>query len=173
MGRTVRLKNLFFLADKIMAISQIEKVDPRQGVQMGKNWNLSSGYTLRIMCSDEFRPLYQKYTQEFFDEATQVFRFRNTLTESEADKIRDLSQKMGDPFSLRLGLFRNEKFVGWHFGRQEDSMTFYMQNSGILPEYRRQGLYTELTKKVLEITQDMGFQRVYSRHNATTPQIMR
>ena len=131
------------------------------------NWTLKDGYSLRVMDSDEFRPLFQKYTQEFFDDATQVFRLRDTLSDLERDKLKSLQTYMGEPYLLRLGLFKNNEFVGWHFGRQEDSTTFYMQNSGILPEHRRKGLYTELVKKTLEFTSDMGFQRIYSRHNAT------
>jgi hypothetical protein len=42
-----------------------------------------------------------------------------------------------------------------------------MQNSGILPEHRRKGLYSKLVRHVLNVTTEKGFPRVWSRHNAT------
>jgi len=131
------------------------------------NWQIDDSYSIRSMTEEEFDPLFQKYTKEFFDDDTQVFRLRDALTEDERARLKKLSANMGEPFVLRLGVFHKNEFVGWHFGRQDSHTQFYMQNSGILPEHRRKGLYAELVKRVLEVTTEMGFQSIWSRHNTT------
>ena len=124
-------------------------------------------YQIRSMTPEDFDPLFQKFTKEFFDDETQVFRLRDALSEEERTRLKKLSANMGEPFTLRLGVFHKNEFVGWHFGRQDSHTQFYMQNSGILPEHRRKGLYAELVKCVLKIATEMGFQSIWSRHNAT------
>lgn len=42
-----------------------------------------------------------------------------------------------------------------------------MQNSGVLPEHRRKGLYSELVKRVVNVATGLGFQDIWSRHNTT------
>lgn len=134
---------------------------------MEYNWQINNDYHIRSMTNEEFNPLFQKYTQLFFDDATQVFRLRDSFSDQEREKAKKLSANMGQPFELQLGVFHRNDFVGWHYGRQDSAVQFYMQNSGILPEHRNKGLYTELLKQVLKVTTEMGFQGIWSRHNAT------
>jgi ribosomal protein S18 acetylase RimI-like enzyme len=131
------------------------------------NWRIDDNYQIRAMEPAEFEPLFQKYTKEFFDDETQVFRLRDSLSDDERSKLKKLSANMGEPFELRLGIFHKNEFVGWHFGQQDKYASFYMQNSGILPQHRRQGLYAELVKRILQVATEMGFQDIWSRHNAT------
>jgi ribosomal protein S18 acetylase RimI-like enzyme len=42
-----------------------------------------------------------------------------------------------------------------------------MGASVVIPEYQRQGLYSELIKKVFEITKEQGFQSIWSLHVMT------
>jgi GNAT superfamily N-acetyltransferase len=74
---------------------------------------------------------------------------------------------MGEPFLLRLGLFWNDEFVGWHFGDQLSATEFYMRNSAVLPEHRGKGLYSAMLRCVVELLVEMGFQEISSRHNTT------
>lgn len=130
-------------------------------------WKINEQFHIRSMNKEDFDPLFERYTKEFFDKETQVFRLREALSDEDRERLKNLSSNMGKPFELRLGVFQGDKFIGWHYGRQDSYVQFYMQNSGILPEYRRQGLYAELVKRVLEVTAEMGFQSIWSRHNAT------
>lgn len=138
------------------------------------NWKLDQHTTLRSMSSEEFDPLFQRYTQEFFDDATQVFRLREALSPEEREKMKFLREQMNlaNPLQLQLGLFVDGEFAGWHFGRQDSVSSFYMQNSGVLPKFRRRGLYTEMLKRVLETTTQLGFLDVWSRHNATNNDVI-
>ena len=139
---------------------------------MELQWKINDQYQIRSMTKEEFDPLFQKYTKLFFDDETQVFRLRDALTEEDQGRLKKLSANMGEPFELRLGVFHGSEFVGWHYGRQDSHVQFYMQNSGILPEHRRKGLYAELVKRVLEVTTEMGFQSIWSRHNVTNNSVI-
>ncbi len=37
-------------------------------------WQIDENYEIRSMTDNEFDPLFKKYTKEFFDDETQVFR---------------------------------------------------------------------------------------------------
>lgn len=69
--------------------------------------------------------------------------------------------------SYRVAAFRDQKVVGWHYGIQLDRETYLMKNSAVLPEYRRQGIYSELLNHVVEKTFADGFNAIVSRHYAT------
>jgi len=127
-------------------------------------WELGNGYTLKIMDRESFSPHFLKHTKEFFDDTDQTFHLRELFTEEEKEKLRELGSQLGTPYILRLGVFKGEEFVGWHFGMQETASRFYMQNSGILPAHRKQGLYTKLLKRAIQIVTEKGFQEIYSRH---------
>jgi ribosomal protein S18 acetylase RimI-like enzyme len=128
---------------------------------------LKNGYELRLMQREEFNLLYHQYCEQLFDDVTQVFRLEENLSDDEKEKLKKLNINMGQPFILRIGVFKEEEFVGWHMGYQESATTFYMQNSGVLPQHRCKGLYTELSKYVVKIVTEKGFQKIYSYHTAT------
>ena len=130
-------------------------------------WTLDNGYRIREMLEDEFNPLFQKYCKEFFDEANQVFHLRRVFTDDEKARLVELGSLLGKPYTLRLGVFKDDEFVGWHFGYQETALRFYMCNSAIFPVHRKQGLYKQLLSKTLEIVTEKGFQEIYSRHMPT------
>jgi hypothetical protein len=134
-------------------------------------WQIDDHYSIRSMTEEEFEPLFEKHGNEIFDDS-QIFRIRPTWTPEDHEKINKLRANMGKPFELRLGVFHNSDFVGWHYGRQDSPIQFYMQNSAILPAHRRKGLYNALMKRVLEITTEMGFQDIWSRHNATNNDVI-
>jgi hypothetical protein len=56
--------------------------------------------------------------------------------------------------------------------RQDSLTSFYMQNSGALPYFRRRGCYTEMIKKVLQTTTQLDFLEIWSRHNVTIQDVI-
>lgn len=69
-------------------------------------------------------------------------------------------------------MFYKNKFVGWSWGFQQTSTTFYMCNSAILSKHRRKGLYTILMNEVVKRASDKGFLSIYSRHIITNNDII-
>ena len=65
---------------------------------------------------------------------------------------QELDSNKSSLYTLNLGLFHKDEFIGWSNGIQTSDNRYYMKNSGILPKFRSQGLYTELLKVVIEET---------------------
>lgn len=130
-------------------------------------WRIDDDYQIRSMPADQFGPLFEKHSSKIFDDETLVFRLRDALSDEERARLKVLSSNMGEPILLRLGVFYRDEFAGWHLGRQDSATSFYMQNSAILPEHRRKGLYNHLVKRTVEVATELGFQSIWSRHNAT------
>ncbi|MET7685082.1 GNAT family N-acetyltransferase [Streptomyces sp. NPDC005423] len=55
--------------------------------------------------------------------------------------------------------------VGWVRGRMEDPDTFYLGTSGLLPEYRAQGLAATGMPRFFEYLHTLGYERVTSQHH--------
>lgn len=135
--------------------------------QENQVWKLHDDFSIRLMPDAEFQRHVDKHAPKFFDEKSQVFRFRDALSTDEMEKLKQLRASSGDAVVLRLGLFKGDMFIGWNFSRQEQVSSLYMQTSAVFPEYRRTGLYSELVKKVTEIGREAGFLSITSRHVST------
>ncbi len=133
---------------------------------------LANGFSIKEMNPKEFFPLFGKhYDQLFGDDHT--FFPDEYLSEIESKKLKILDSKLGDRFRLHLGLFSPQnEFIGFSFGVQESSETFFMMASAVLPEYRRLGLYSELVKEVLKRCEEAGFQKIYGTHCATNNAVL-
>ena len=132
-----------------------------------KNAKLPAGYEIRLMPPEEFGPLWEKHAQEMFEASQLIYHPLDVFSESELEKIGGLRKRLTEIVRLRFGLFFENQFVGWSWGFQESAETFYMCNSGVLPEHRRKGLYTALMNTVVESAVGEGFQKIYSRHTTT------
>ena len=128
-------------------------------------------YHLRQLPREEFFQLVTPQIKRVFGES---FRFdvRSILSERERENAKRLQESMGEPYRLNVALFRGDEFVGWSFGWQTDSESYYMTNSAVLPEYQGRGLYTAMLNKIIEILVDKGFQIIFSRHSATNNAIL-
>ncbi|OIO03297.1 MAG: hypothetical protein AUJ51_04865 [Elusimicrobia bacterium CG1_02_56_21] len=71
-------------------------------------------------------------------------------------------------------LFLNPKGqpIGWHMGEAEDHQTFYMWNSGILPEYQNRGLFTAFSETFMRYLRELGYERISSHHKPTNRRIL-
>jgi hypothetical protein len=130
----------------------------------GRTWDLPGGYLLREIDRESLSPLLKQWMPQIFHGQSTVFP---NYSEGESERIRILDSKMGEPFVLRLGLFRDNEFVGWHIGDQLSATEFYMRNSAVLPEHRGKGLYSAMLRCVVDYLVEMGFQEISSRHNTT------
>ena len=128
-------------------------------------------YIVRKLPRKDFFALIDPHIKTTFKES---FRFPDLqiLTDREKQSMKQLRSVKGESFRLNLALFKGDKLAGWSFGWQKDSECYYMTNSAILEEHRRQGLYSALLKKVVEIAREKGFQIIFSRHTATNNAIL-
>ena len=132
---------------------------------------LFGNYSVRILDNNEFNTLFRQCRRSIFETMLE-FDVQQALSTEEKTASARLRERMGTPFRLNVGIYHNQEFIGWSFGRQEDSEKYYMVNTGILPEHRGKGIYSALLPWILDALQREGFQIAYSRHVATNNQIL-
>lgn len=136
------------------------------------NEEMNQDYKIKELTEAEFRPLFDEHKMTVFED-DHSYVLWDLLDESELENIKVLGKDLGTPYKLYLGIFdKDENFIGWSLGFQENSTTFYMCNSAVLPEHRRKGLYSSLVSRCVDILSDKGFQLVYSRHCATNNDVI-
>ncbi|MCB0413752.1 MAG: GNAT family N-acetyltransferase [Bdellovibrionales bacterium] len=131
-------------------------------------WNIQDNFCIAEV--DEFpNELYRTQLNENLMNEYPMLPWRSQLDDIETEKVKKLKEKVKDKYELRLALLNEEELVGWTYGWQEvfDHTSFFMGASMVLPKLRRQGLYSKLVEKVLEITKELGFQSVWSSHIMT------
>lgn len=118
--------------------------------------------------------LYRAQLEEHLMGEYPMLPWRDHLSEAESVKLKSLRENIQSRYDLRLALLDGDELIGWSYGWQEvfDVSSFFMGASMVLPEYRKQGLYSELVKRVLEITKEMGFQSIWSTHIMTNNAVL-
>lgn len=139
---------------------------------MKNQYVLPDGYEIRELSHEEFDPLWQYHGQKIFLDQSPILRLTEVYDADELLLARELNKQISAPYRLRLAVFKQNEFCGWCYGVQETHETFYMQNSAVLPEHRQRGLYSALMNRTVEIVKAKGFQRIYSRHNATNNEVI-
>jgi hypothetical protein len=132
---------------------------------------LLGDYTAIPLTESEFQPVFTQHMPAVFSNGVD-FHVREALSERERESIQRLAQRLDGAFSLYLGIFQADSLVGWSFGRQMTRDTYYMINSGLLPEHRNKGVYSALLPRILERLAAEGFRVVTSRHCATNNQVI-
>jgi len=126
---------------------------------------MKQDYEIREMKEEEFL-YFDKHKKSVFGEV-QSYSLNDLLNNAEQEKIKTLGQGTSTPYTS-LGAFDKDKqFVGWSWGQQENSSTFYIVNSAILPDHRRNGLYGALIGRCIDVVSAKGYQLIYSRHCVT------
>lgn len=133
---------------------------------------LDNGFLIREVSTEEFWPLWDLHAPGIFSDNSLDFMWHQHVSVEERANLKELEKNMGSPLRIRLGVFKGDQFAGWSFGDQKSGEVYYMRNSAILPEFRRQGLYNALLKTNIELLTEKGFQKIYSRHSQTNNAII-
>ena len=57
-----------------------------------------------------------------------------------------------------------ENVIGWSFGSQHDTDTYFMAWTGIDPNFQSKGIYSSFLKQLLHYLKSLGYERVTSKH---------
>lgn len=129
------------------------------------------GYSVRAATKKEVMDLVaKKYSAVFPDRgATPWFR----MSPERRKKAQEF-WKHYDVLHHEWFLFLDPKGmpVGWHMGEAEDFQTFYMRNTGILPEHQGRGLYRAFLKALSAYLGELGYERITSQHKPTNKSIL-
>jgi hypothetical protein len=81
--------------------------------------------------------------------------------------IAELSEKTGyNSLHKEHFLFlKSGEPVGWSTGETMDFMTYYMRNTGILPEHQHRGLYPIFLQTLTKYLEEIGYERLSSQHS--------
>ncbi len=133
---------------------------------------MSSPYKIIRLTSEEFYPYYNKYRDELFDH-DHSYLLWEALSETELNGVKRLRDSLKHRVEFYLGAFdQDDTFVGWSWGFQESSTSFYMANSAVLESHRRKGVYSSLLRTMIKTAISEGFQVITSRHNATNNAVL-
>ena len=122
------------------------------------------------MIDTEFRAVDRFEEPGFSELQRQVFagleQQSRQLAEVLASEAASRASSPGteDGTSLRIGAFRNGELIGWTYGWCEREHHFYMAHSGVIDAARRQGVYSQLVRLVIEHAQSRGYTSITSRH---------
>ncbi len=124
------------------------------------------------MTPEEFHPLWNEHKPKVFG-TDHSYSLWGMLSQDEIDKSNNLRKRLGNKIEVCFGVFDNQdNFIGWSWGFQESSISFYMANSAILEQHRRKGLYTRVLNEMISHVSELGFQLIYSRHCATNNSVI-
>ena len=137
-------------------------------------YKLPHGYEIKEIESSEFENLWTKPAKKFFNDASLFYNSKEVYSKKELSQFKKLRElfKSEQQIRINLGLYYQNKFVGWSWGFQETPTTFYMCNSAIFKEHRNKGLYTCLMREMLNRANSKGFAKIYSRHIMTNNDIL-
>lgn len=115
--------------------------------------------------------IYPLITGAFSDTFTySVFDVR---TEHELQAFPRLKDSFRKREFIFLGAFNeSDELMGYSISFQMRSLELYTQTSVVLPEHRRKGIYTELTKNILRLAGEKGYQMVTSNHVASNNSVI-
>ncbi len=127
-----------------------------------KEIELTAGIVAKSVTEAELRKVIGSLWQQVFSaqEDTKFFQ----IPSDRYDLVKELIAEFSKTHTERWVFFDGEKPVGWSIGEMDDELTFYMRNSGLLPQYRRKGIYSAYLNILLTELKELGYERVTSHH---------
>jgi len=119
---------------------------------------------IRELSAEEYTLIFKEWGTVIFDRNHPVLHPARTQTEECARSQRKMKFEVS-VWTLRLGASVNGRLAGWSYSQQSGPDTVHMMISAVLPEFRRQGVYSRLLDSVVERVQQEGFEILTGNHN--------
>ncbi|MBY0371722.1 GNAT family N-acetyltransferase [bacterium] len=94
------------------------------------------------------------------------------LVQEEREKHEALKSATKVLKQIHLGIYFEKRLIGFTRGFQTGGSNLHMAMSYVHQDHRRQGLYSELLRAVLEFSRFHGFQTVDSNHRSTNNPVL-
>lgn len=131
----------------------------------------AASYRYEFVDCNAFFADFVQHRQAVFLETNDV-NLADIHSAEEMTIIEDLRKKSVPEIRLCLVVYDGDRVIGWSLGEQERADCFYMRNSAVYPEYRRQGIYRTMLKMMVDKVVSLGFQKIMSRHHATNNAVL-
>jgi len=121
---------------------------------------------------------YKKFSTFFRENRSKVFSndfdfdIEKVLSDQEKEKRKNNWEAFRGIHRYYLVAKVKDEIIAWAFGMQKSAEDYYMINSAVLPNYRRQGIYTQMMKMAVDLVSRQGFQRIYSKHKMCNNHIL-
>lgn len=132
---------------------------------------LSPSLQIRVVSQFE-EPTFTQLAEQIFGDQSRHQLLIQRMPPQEQDGIHQLRSTLPPRERVRVGAFEGENLVGWCHGWFDGPAQFYMANSAVLPEYRRQGVYSALVKVMVEEVSRRGVSKIFSHHVATNNPVL-
>ena len=126
---------------------------------------------IRELSAEEYNLVFQNWGTVIFDRNHPVLHPARTRTEEDARSQRK-RQFEDSVWTLRLGAYVNGRLAGWSYSQQSGPDTVHMMISAVLPEFRRQGIYSRLLDSVVERVQQEGYEILTSNHDPANSAVL-
>lgn len=126
---------------------------------------------LKELTEEQFFSFYPELRVKYFSETLSysVMNVRNAHEMSQTEKLK--SKLVQD--SLFLGVYTEKnELMGWSVSYQAKVLELYTQNSVVIPEFRRMGVYSLMQKHILKVAKERGYQMVTSHHVASNNSVI-
>lgn len=146
-----------------------------------------------MMSINEYREKYflptinERFSVEYVDEATFVDLYKNHFRAISTSTIcidmdeyikksssanENLRPNIPDESIDRFIVYDGKRPVAQFHGIPKSKSHYLMHYSVVHPEYRRQGIYTEMLKRFLTYTKELGYSMIISDHKPTNQPIL-
>ncbi|MEO1286304.1 MAG: GNAT family N-acetyltransferase [Chloroflexota bacterium] len=110
-------------------------------------------------------------THQIFPDSPQVQRWFSLPKERREEKRRLYTlQRMTHQEAVIF--YDGETPIGYSAGRMTGASEFMMDETGILPAYRRKGIYAQFLQSYLPYLKDCGYERLVSYHSPTNRPVL-
>ena len=131
---------------------------------------LANGYEIRTSDREEFYTFVMNHVEAVFgNEEKKYFRANEERRASWRPlySLRDAAHEERFLFIDPTG-----KIVGWNMSESEDWHTFYLRNTGLLPDHQECGVYSGFHEVLVRYCSEIGYERLTSHHKGTNRRIL-
>ncbi|HVJ64403.1 MAG TPA: GNAT family N-acetyltransferase [Bdellovibrionota bacterium] len=129
------------------------------------------GFTVRASTREEVTAVAEALFERIYPQNGEHARFVITAARREAMKsFYDHYSQLHHEWLLFC--LADGTPMGWMMGEMDNHNTFYMRNTGVLPEYQGQGIYKELLEHMIAYLGELGYERISSHHLVTNNRII-
>ena len=134
---------------------------------------LAPEYELETVDQEVFQPIFKEHMAAHFHKDRDLYMPQSLLAPVEKEKLQALQNRFSKSTLVQLQYLLYKvtgsvrELAGWTWGIQIDGGTFYMANSVVFPEHRRQGLYSKMVAQIVSDAEELGFLKIKSLHVAS------